>query len=260
MSRTGANILTGATRIGRPLFHFMRNAVRAAVDFVFPPQCLLCGHGFEEGRWLCSECLSRVLDSRRVVLHERPEDFQFLSGVRHFEGIFTAWEFNQDLEQLIHCMKYSGMKNLAGFLGAAAGEAIGRDPDFRSHPYEWMLPVPLHKVRQRERGYNQSAWVCDGLSKSLGIPVLTDGLFRKRNTRTQTGKSGEERQKNVEDAFGIKHPERIQGVFILLADDVATTGSTLNSCAEVLKQAGARTVYGAALARPLLGASGGRMI
>lgn len=224
-------------------------------DFVFPPQCLLCGRGFEEGRWLCPECLSRVRDSRRVVLHERPEDFQYLSGARHFDGVFTAWEFNQDLEQLIHCMKYSGMKNLARFLGATAGDAIAKDPAFRALPYQWMLPIPLHKVRLRERGYNQSAWVCDGLSESLGIPVLPDALFRKRYTQTQTGKSGEERQKNVEKAFGMKRPERIQDMSVLLVDDVATTGSTINSCAGVLREAGARDVWGVTLARPLMALS-----
>jgi ComF family protein len=115
-----------------------------------------------------------------------------------------------------------------------------------------MLPVPLHKVRLRERGYNQSAWVCAGLSESLGIPILKNGLSRKRYTETQTGKSGEERQKNTEDAFGMKHPERIQDQCVLLVDDVATTGSTINSCAGILKEAGARTVHGITLARPIM--------
>jgi len=116
-----------------------------------------------------------------------------------------------------------------------------------------MLPVPLHKVRLRERGFNQSARICKGLSETLAMPVLRDGLFRKRYTKTQTGKSGEERRENVENAFGIENAEIITGKSFLIVDDVATTGSTINSCAGVLKEAGARAVYGMTLARPLMG-------
>lgn len=220
---------------------------------MYPPNCLLCGAGFDEGRWLCPKCLAKVRDSRRAVLHEKDADFQYLAGSRNFDGIFTAWEFNQELESLIHYIKYSGMKHLARFLGFSAGEAIAKDKEFRDRRFQWMLPVPLHKVKLRERGYNQSAWICDGLSEATGVPVLKKGLFRKRYTQTQTGKSGEERQKNVEDAFGTAGPERIEEQSILLVDDVATTGSTLNSCAGILKEAGARTVHGITLARPLLG-------
>jgi competence protein ComFC len=249
------NIISGAFRFGRPLIHFIRGAVNAAADFVYPPNCLLCGGGFDEGRWLCPACLAKVRGSRRVVFHEKAEDFQYLAGGRYFDGIFTAWEFNQELESLIHFIKYSGMKNLARFLGLSAGEAIAKDKDFRDRRFQWMLPVPLHKVKLRERGYNQSAWICVGLSEATGVPVLKKGLFRKKYTQTQTGKSGEERQKNVEDAFGIEGQELIQGKSILLVDDVSTTGSTINSCAGIIKDAGAECVFGVALARPLMGIS-----
>jgi ComF family protein len=147
------------------------------------------------------------------------------------------------------------MKHLARFLGLTAGEAIAGDESFRSRTHQWMVPVPLHKVRLRERGYNQSAWICEGLSEATGVPVLKKGLFRKKYTQTQTGKSGEERRKNVRNAFEIKAPERIRGKSVLLVDDVSTTGSTINSCAGILKNGGAEAVFGVALARPLMGIS-----
>jgi len=244
---------SGAFLIGKPLFNFIRGGVRSVADFIYPPVCLLCGGGFERGRWLCPGCLSRIRDSRRIVIHARPEDFPYLSGMLHFDSVFTAWEFNKDLEQLIHSAKYSGMKNLARFMGATAGDVLAHDATFTGSPFQIMIPIPLHKIRQRERGYNQSRFVCDGLSESLGIPILPDGLYRKRYTLTQTGKSGEERQENVRDAFRTRHPERIRGKSILLVDDVMTTGSTMNSCAKALKEAGAERVHGITLARPLMG-------
>jgi predicted amidophosphoribosyltransferase len=190
LKRAGTNIFSGAIRIGKPLFNLFRFATRILADFVYSPQCLLCGNRFDEGRWLCPACLHRIRDSRRIVIHARPEDFPYLSGMKHFDGVFTAWEFNKDLEQLIHSAKYSGMKNLARFLGATAGDVLAHDAAFTGSPFQIMIPIPLHKVRQRERGYNQSRCVCDGLSESLGIPILPDGLYRKRYTQTQTGKSG----------------------------------------------------------------------
>jgi ComF family protein len=259
LEKTGIHIFSGAAQIGKPLFHFIRGTVRAVVEFVYPPVCLLCGGGSFEGRWLCPECLRRVMDSRRVVIHSRPEDFPYLSGERHFGSVFTAWEFNQDLERLIHCAKYSGMKNLARFLGSTAGDVLIREAAFRESRFQLLVPVPLHKVRQRERGYNQSRLACDGLSESLGIPVLADGLYRKKYTETQTGKNGEERQENVRDAFGTLRPERIRRKTVLLVDDVMTTGSTMNSCARVLREAGAGSVHGITLARPVMGAFHGQM-
>jgi competence protein ComFC len=255
----GADILSGAARIGKPLFNSFREATRIFADFVYPPQCLLCGNRFESGRWLCPICLRRILESRRVVLHARPEDFPYLSCERHFDGVFTAWEFNPDLERLIHCAKYSGMKNLARFLGSTAADVLVKDAAFVEIPFQTMIPVPLHKIRQRERGYNQSRCVCDGLSESFGFPMLPDGLYRKRYTQTQTGKNGEEREENVKDAFRASQPERIRGRSVLLVDDVLTTGSTMNSCARTLKEAGAERVHGVTLARPLMGFFHGQM-
>jgi ComF family protein len=260
VNRTGIHIFSGAFLVGKPLFNLFRDATRIVADFVYPPVCLLCGGGFDRGRWLCTGCLGRIRDSRRIVIHARPEDFPYLSGERHFDGVSTVWEFNKDLEQLIHLAKYSGMKNLARFLGVTAGDVLAHDTAFTRSPFQIMIPIPLHKVRQRERGYNQSRCVCDGLSESLGIPILPNGLYRKRYTETQTGKSGEERQVNMRDAFGTRQPERIRRKSVLLVDDVMTTGSTMNSCAKTLKEAGAERVHGITLARPLMGAFRGQVV
>jgi competence protein ComFC len=265
VKKTGVKIFSGAFRGGKPFFNHVREGIRSLADqlvfdFVYPPECLLCGGGFERGRWLCPGCLGRILDSRRIVIHARQEDFPYLTGKLYFDGVYTAWEFDKDLEMLIHGAKYSGMKNLARFLGETAGEALVKDPVFTGFPFQVMIPIPLHRLRQRERGYNQSRCVCEGLSKKLGVPILPDVLYRKRHTQTQTGKSGEERQENVRDAFGATSPVGIRGRTVLVVDDVMTTGSTMNCCAKTLKEAGAESVIGMTLARPRMDVFSGQMV
>jgi competence protein ComFC len=237
-----------AFRIGKPVFSFLESGIRNVIDFVYPPLCLLCEDRSEDGYWLCPACCNRIQKSSHVIFQQRPEDFVYLSEELFFDGVFTCWEFNSDLEQLVHQMKYSQMKNLARHFGKTAGKVL--TSHLNSEVFQLMLPIPLHKVRQRERGYNQSERVCEGLYESLAIPIQKDILVRKRYTRTQTDLSAEERQDNMRDVFRVRRPERIKSKSVLIVDDVVTTGSTMNSCAKVLKEAGARTVVCIALARP----------
>jgi competence protein ComFC len=248
MKETALHRLFGAFQVGRPLVKSIRRGIRNAVDFVFPPICLLCNARSDEDGRFCPSCRKRIMEIGRVVHHRQPGDFIHLSGARHFDGVYSCWEFNPEMEQLIHWMKYSQMKRLARFFGETAGGML--ESCLGGVPFQMMLPVPLHKVRQRERGYNQSERIGAGLSRVLKIPMRTDVLFRRCNTRTQTDLRAEERQSNVQDAFGVRSPERIQGMSILVVDDVVTTGSTMNSCAKALKDAGVKRVTGFALARP----------
>jgi ComF family protein len=99
---------------------------------------------------------------------------------------------------------------------------------------ELILPVPLHKSKQRRRGYNQCDPICEGLSESLDIPYNSELLERPEISSTQTNKSRIERWTNVEGIFRVKQPGELQHKHILLADDVVTTGSTLEACASAI--------------------------
>jgi ComF family protein len=116
-------------------------------------------------------------------------------------------------------------------------------------PGEILVPVPLHRKRLRERGYNQSRLLAQELAKLTGLPLADDCLIRKRHTPPQARTTTvDERQSNVADAFSCLN-RRLEDRQVLLIDDVSTSGSTLDACARALKEAGASSVWGLVLAR-----------
>ena len=98
-----------------------------------------------------------------------------------------------------------------------------------------LLPVPLHPKRMRQRGYNQSEWIAYGIRSATGIAVDTSSLSRIKKTESQTRKQIFERSENVEDIFRVENTDTLKNKHILLVDDVITTGSTMNACAEAMK-------------------------
>ena len=110
------------------------------------------------------------------------------------------------------------------------------------------MPVPLHPQKRRQRGYNQSSLLSRDLGRIVGLPVVEGSLFRSRHTQRQVDLSREERQLNVAGAFSL-HDKRLKGKEVLLVDDVCTTGTTLDSCAKVLKLGGVRRVWGLTIAQ-----------
>jgi ComF family protein len=111
-----------------------------------------------------------------------------------------------------------------------------------------IMPVPLHKKRLKERGFNQALLLAHRMSQTHCVPYCCDNLYRARPTRPQVGLTGEERVRNVAGAFALRQPEDVAGRNVVLVDDVFTTGATMNECASVLKQAGAAQVTALTLA------------
>ncbi len=112
-----------------------------------------------------------------------------------------------------------------------------------------IIPVPLHRKREKSRGYNQAALLSSALSELTGVPWLSEALVRTRNTPPQVSLQAAERITNLKGAFKVKKAEKVAGRVVLLVDDVFTTGSTLRECAGELSKAGAREVRAATLAR-----------
>ncbi len=234
------------------IFRIIDGLLSPFLDFLFPPVCILCD-GRTEGGSLCKGCLKKLQCAARVIEEGRPEDFSHLEGPLHFEKVFTCWPYSPEMEKIIHWIKYSSGTRLGIFMGNMAGTFLhGRIPAGKGVS---LIPVPLHPLRKRERGYNQSMVLASGLSKALSIGIERGVLRRVRNTPSQTFLTAQERQKNVGRAFGIRRPGAICKKICVLVDDVCTTGATMNACAAALKEAGAPVVLGVALVRPQFEAS-----
>jgi ComF family protein len=167
------------------------------------------------------------------------------------EAICSLYGFSQEspVQRLIHALKYQGCRQLGVEMGAELGKALTMFPQFSN--IEVIVPVPLHPVRRRERGYNQSEGIAEGLATVLHGTTVLSALERTRNTQSQTTLGARDRRNNVSKAFRVVR-ESVRGTTVLLCDDVCTTGATLNACAEQLLAAGCRTVYGATLAKDVL--------
>ena len=226
---------------------FPGELVSGFLDFLYPPQCLVCQTGLSRHGWICADCTSRLAETIDVKSQSDPKDFLYLSDSIHFNQIITCWPYASEIEILVQHVKYhKGWR-----LGLHLGEMLGRlvsETDIRNA--DCLISVPLHPIRKRERGYNQSTLYCKGLHRIHPIPILKNGLKRIRQTVTQTQLDADARQANVNGAFLVKNPDRIQGRLIVLIDDVVTTGATMNACAASLLKAGAKSVIGLAFVRP----------
>ena len=234
----------------KPFIHFCGQFARDILDFIFPPICTGCDGRHVGTHLICESCLRDLAESMAVSVQKDKKDFQHLIGKKYFDGIITCWGYTPLLEHLIDHFKYQRGKKTGRFLGTAAAESIC--DRFHMVKNSILVPVPLHRVRCRERGFNQSDILCRSMSSVLSLPVEKRILIRIKKTLTQTKLSADQRHHNVTDAFRVRDAENLRGKQIFLVDDVVTTGSTMNSCAETLIQAGAEKVIGLALSRPVL--------
>lgn len=218
--------------------------VEPFLDFLFPPLCLACsGHCPPGERIFCEHCrrkLEHVSESDHTmsVLAER---FREAGTISCFLPLYY-FEEHGVLQHAIHALKYEGMTAVGEALGRELGAVLAARPEFAF--CDLIIPVPLHSVKERERGYNQSDWICRGVARELRAPIGRRLIRRTRNTRTQTKLSASERIENVQGAFDVEREKTslLKNKAVLLVDDVVTTGATLGACAFALRQAGADRV------------------
>ncbi len=159
------------------------------------------------------------------------------------------------LRELIHLLKYSGVRPAAGVLGRMLAEAIAvLEPGFPATAVV-LIPVPLFRARRRQRGFNHAEVIARAALK-LGVvqgrlELCHDVLARQRETQSQTGLTSHQRRENVRGAFAVVRPEAVKGREVLVVDDVYTTGATVSECVRVLLRAGAAKVWVATVARTL---------
>ena len=224
-----------------------RQAWRDLIHVLFPPRCGGCQ---AEGSLWCDACQARLVyvhppmcdkcgepDVAGLCVNCRAQPLQI-------EMIRSVAIFHGPLRHAIHRFKY---ERLAG-LAAPFGDLLA---DFwLAHDLQanWIMPVPLHPARQRERGYNQSELLANHLAQRVGVPLVRSGLRRIRATAVQMELNAAQRKVNVAGAFECAE-RQVRGERVVIIDDVCTTGATLDACAAAVLKAGAASVLGLTLAR-----------
>lgn len=198
------------------------------LSLVRPPRCLKCGKeiGAETGEY-CMDCLRHP---------------------RTFERGAALFNYNEAASRSMARIKYGGRREYLDFYAKAMAQHLG--PALRGMKAQALVPVPVHPSRLRERGFNQAAELAWRLGELLGISVDDELLVRTKKTARQKDLGPAQRLANLQQAFSVPERRRKAGAIpktVILVDDIYTTGSTAEACARVLKAAGVRSVYFAAV-------------
>ena len=212
------------------------------IDLIFPQACLACGGVLVESeRLICTGCLISIpkTNSHQQAVPSLSNKF---AGKIPIEQVFSYFTFEKSsrVQNLLHHLKYKNQPELGVLLGKSYGTNL-REIGLHGK-LDLIVSVPLHKDKQKQRGYNQSDCFAEGLSEALAVPWSGVALRRVVKTDTQTKKNRTERWQNVGGVFEIGHPNNVAGKRVALVDDVMTTGATIESAAITLLNAGCREV------------------
>ncbi|MCF7824770.1 MAG: ComF family protein [Candidatus Marinimicrobia bacterium] len=215
--------------------HAIRPIIHGILDLIYPPLCLVCEKKLtDQEDQICFSCLNGF------QLIGKEHDKFSIPGKVFIEKAWALFVFDSAFQGLIHHLKYSRRrKPVLAVLKHFQSEIMGQ---IKHTHYDWIVSIPLHPRKMRERGYNQvdgmNAWLCEQLGTAQGNHLVR----RLKYTESQTKLNAEERQLNVAMAFGVVNESEISGRQFLLVDDVLTTGATANELAEVLINSGAQQV------------------
>lgn len=211
------------------------------ISLLFPRLCYACGeHLLRNENLICTGCYVSIPRTNFHTDSKNPVA-QLFWGRCLIEkaAAFSFYNRGSRISKLIHNLKYRGIEEIGYLLGRMYAQSL-KSSGFTSD-IDLIIPVPLHPSRKRVRGFNQSDLIARGIADVTGLSVSADSLSRIKGSTTQTKRSRYERWTNVDGIFHVTEPEVINGKHILLVDDVITTGSTIESCAnELLKVKGVR--------------------
>ena len=230
------------------------------LHFFFPRTCFACGCdlSWRSSVPLCPSCAGKLAAPGPHICQRCGTVLK--SGGAHCHAcrgskaekykcsvIRSAFVFNTPSRALVHALKYAKAEYLAAYMGRQMAFCFKKYPELV--PAERVIPVPLFPKKGRARGYNQSDLLARHFAAQVGLSVDDTSLVRVRDTVSQTTLGRMGRLANMTGAFLCKNPAVVKGKTILLIDDVATTGATLEGCAVALKQAGAKKVLAYTFAR-----------
>lgn len=217
-------------------------------------KCLICGRTAK--KTICEGCrqyyfkaeLSRCFSCGKLIreIKTRCQDCERGKGPKFLTKVTALGHYTGEWKDLIHKVKFKGQPYLLTYLTEYIDEWVIKN----FPPPDCILSVPMHHTRLAQRGFNHADILGSILSRRLGI-IYKDALYRNRDTIPQTSLRRQERLENVRGAFTIKKNIHLKGQIVWLVDDVVTTGTTLDECAQVLKEHGVIEVYAVCMAAGL---------
>lgn len=220
--------------------NILQQSLESAITFLYPAQCNVCEGplGLESHPYICNSCWEEIdymespwceicgiphTDNLCETCATKPPRFGKLRTIAHYEST---------LRQAIHLFKFERQISLGKPLSRLIVDNMPKDINITD--YDYVLPVPIHKKRLRERGFNQSILLSQGIKRATGISVNTDIIVRCKDTSPQSSLDRESRQTNIIGAFELKNADAIRSKHILVFDDVYTTGATIREVVNVL--------------------------
>ncbi len=223
------------------------------LDGIFPRICPICNEIVKRGGYdICPDCarrLSFVGDSYCMRCGKPVEELEeycrdCVSGIHDYDEGRAALVYDEYMSKSIYRFKYNGKREFAGFYSRVMYERLGKKME--SWNADVIVPVPVHRSKQKKRGYNQAYLIAKGLSDRLHIPVCDTLVTRNKATAVQKNLGARERRNNLKKAFNVTQ-NVVKLDSVLIVDDIYTTGATIDAIARCLKAAGVSRVYFATL-------------
>lgn len=214
----------------------VKDWLHSFLSLLFPHCCVACGNPLVRGEeCICTLCNMNLPRTNYHLRKDNPVEQVFWGKIplEHATSFFF-YRKGSDFRQILHQLKYGGQKEVGAIMGRYIASELLASGFFQG--IDCIIPIPLHKQKQRMRGYNQSEWIARGISVVTGIPINTEAVIRQKNTETQTRKSVFGRWENVEGIFELRSADALAGKHILIVDDVLTTGATTVACASCLME------------------------
>lgn len=215
------------------MFKAIKYVYSAIIDLIFPDRCVICN---KEDGIICHGCLKSL----------KPLPSHSIEPVSGIDKIYCYGEYTGNLKTVIKKLKFSKKQKIANILGEKMAEML--KPNISTLEDIVLIPVPLHKKREIERGFNQSLLLCLTISEKLRLPYLENEVIRDKDTEYMHSLSKKDRLKNVKDAFKINNPTKLKNKTVIIIDDILTTGATISQIGKLLKTNKSGKIIGATCA------------
>ncbi|MBN2727871.1 MAG: ComF family protein [Bacteroidales bacterium] len=208
--------------------------VKSLFNLFFPDLCAACGQTLVRGeKTICISCINKLSFTDYHKNEDNPVSRVFYGRCTIEQAMaMCLYERDSTIQHLVHLLKYKSRRDVGLLLGNELAKTLLNSPLYNT--IDAIIPVPLHRKKERIRGYNQALVIAEGMSETLGKPIIADALVRVEFTETQTKKKRWDRYENVKNMFGVKNEDKIKEKHLLLIDDVITTGATIEACAKHL--------------------------